>query len=392
MMLALLLTLAQAPTPAASPETDLVPRVGAQAPQQPTDQAESTKTKKPKLPAHQVLSAAGLKAAQSGLKFLASQQLKDGSWPGDVGYKLEDNYRVWNHDAGHVGVTALAGMAFLAGGHVPGRGPYGQHVERATEYLLQHIRNDGYITHNETRLYSHAFATLFLAEVYGMNQREDVRQALQKAVDLIVASQNQQGGWRYQPHVADADMSVAACQVMALRAARNIGIQVPRETIDRAVKYVRDSAVRETDSIYLSSYSKPGMFRYQPDPRSRASEPLTAAGITILHGAGVYADADIQRGMEVLDLRLKEFSATYGIQYRGHYYFYYGHYYAVQAYHIVGGERYRKYFKMIESILLKMQSKDGSWPNRVGPGACYATATACLILQIPKEYLPIFQR
>ncbi len=381
MMISLFLLLAQATT---------VPPEAAQQPIQEAAPVEPKAEVKPQ--AHQVLSAAGLKAAEAGLKYLASKQLKDGSWPGDVGYKLEDNYRVWNYDSPHVGVTALAGMAFLAGGHVPGRGPYGANVERATDFLLKHIRNDGYITHNETRLYSHAFATLFLAEVYGMNQREDVRQALQKAVDLIVASQNQQGGWRYQPHVADADMSVAACQVMALRAARNIGIQVPRETIDRAVKYVRDSAVRESDSVYLSPYSKPGMFRYQPDPHSRASEPLTAAGITILHGAGVYADNDIERGMQVLDALMDEFSRLFGEKYGGHYYFYYGHYYAVQAYHIVGGERYRKYFKMIESTLLKMQAKDGSWPNRVGPGPSYATATACLILQIPKEYLPIFQR
>jgi hypothetical protein len=340
----------------------------------------------------QVLTAAGLRAAERGLKFLAEHQLEDGSWPGDVGYKLEDSYRVWNKNSAHVGVTALAGMAFLAGGHVPGRGPYGEAVEKAVGFILKQVRHDGYITANETRMYSHAFASLFLAEVYGMNQREDVREALQKAVDLIVASQNQQGGWRYQPHVADADMSVAACQVMALRAARNIGIQVPRETIDRAVKYVRDSAVREDESVYFSPYSKPGMFRYQPEPRSRASEPLTAAGITILHGAGVYADADIERGMKVLDDSLKSFSNSYGLQYDGHYYFYYGHYYAVQAYHIAGGKRYREYFGLIEDVLLRMQRQDGSWPNRVGPGSVYGTATACLILQIPKEYLPIFQR
>lgn len=346
----------------------------------------------PSAESQQVLSAQGLRAAEKGLAYLAKHQLEDGSWPGDVGYKLEDSYRVWNKGSSHIGVTSLAGMAFLAGGHVPGRGPYAEVVEKAVGYILGQVRHDGYITANETRMYSHAFATLFLAEVYGMNQREDVRDALQKAVDLIVASQNQDGGWRYQPHVADADMSVAACQVMALRAARNIGIQVPRQTIDRAVKYVRDSAVREDDSVYLSPYSKPGMFRYQPERRSRASEPLTAAGITILHGAGVYADADIERGMQVLDDRLASFSRSYGIRYDGHYYFYYGHYYAVQAYHIVGGKRYREYFRMIESVLLQMQREDGSWPNRVGPGSIYGTATACLILQIPKEYLPIFQR
>lgn len=364
----------------------------ASTPEAPAQDAAIRKQELPALQQQQVLSAQGLRAAERGLKFLADHQLDDGSWPGDVGYKLEDGYRVWNQNSAHVGVTALAGMAFLAGGHVPGRGPYGEVVEKSVDFILKRVRHDGYITSNETRMYSHAFATLYLAEVYGMNQREDVRQALQKSVDLIVTSQNKDGGWRYQPHVADADMSVAACQVMALRAARNIGVQVPRETIDRAVKYVRDSAVREDDSVYLSPYSEPGMFRYQPEQRSRASEPLTAAGITILHGAGVYADADIERGMQVLDRRLESFSKSYGLRYDGHYYFYYGHYYAVQAYHIVGGKRYRDYFRMIEDVLVRMQREDGSWPNRIGPGTVYGTATACLILQIPKEYLPIFQR
>jgi hypothetical protein len=339
------------------------------------------------------LSKEGLDSADRGLKFLAEQQLEDGSWTADVGYKLEEGYRVWNRDSSHIGVTALAGMAFLAGGHVPGRGPYGEVVDKTVDYLLKQVHQDGYITANETRLYSHAFATLFLAEVYGMSQREDLRPALQKAVDLIVASQNDQGGWRYQPHVADADMSVAACQVLALRSARNIGIQVPVSTIDAAVSYVRKSAVREDDpdwSINISA--RPGEFRYQPDLQSRATFPLTAAGITILHGAGVYADADIEKGMKRLESQLGSFTRRNGDRVDGHYYFYYGHYYAVQAFHILGGERYRNYLQVVQRELLTMQRADGSFPNRTGPGTNYGTATACLILQIPKEYLPIFTR
>ncbi len=339
------------------------------------------------------LSQEGILAAERGLEFLAAHQQADGSWTADVGYKLEEGYRVWNHDAAHVGVTALAGMAFLAGGNVPGRGPYGQVVDRTVDYLLQHVQQDGYITANETRMYSHAFATLFLAEVYGMTQREDLRPALQRSVDLIVASQNEQGGWRYQPHVADADMSVAACQVLALRSARNIGIQVPVSTIDAAVSYVRKSAVREDDPDWSISVSaRPGEFRYQPDLKSRATFPLTAAGITILHGAGVYADADIEKGMKRLESQLGAFTKRNGYRVGGHYYFYYGHYYAVQAFHILGGERYRNYLTVVQRELLQMQNADGSWPNSTGPGINYGTATACLILQIPKEYLPIFTR
>ena len=340
-----------------------------------------------------VLSKEGREAADRGLQYLVSTQRKDGSWTGDVGYKLNNGYEVWNHNSGHLGVTALAGMAFLAGGHVPGRGPYGQNVERAVDFVLSSVRDDGYITRNETRMYSHAFATLFLAEVYGMDDRDNVRPVLQKAVDLIVASQNSQGGWRYTPHSADADMSVAACQVMALRAARNIGIQVPRSTIDRAVKYVKDSAVREGDPApYRWVPDPPGSFRYQPSYEARASWPLTAAGITILTNAGVYADTDLENGLRYLEGEVESFSREWGLRRSGHYFFYYGHYYAVQAFHLAGGERYRDYFKTVERILLNMQNENGSWPNAVGPGRDYGTATACLILQIPKEYLPIFER
>jgi hypothetical protein len=339
------------------------------------------------------LSREALAAAESGLQWLMHAQDADGAWRADVGYKLEDGYQTWNKNSEHVGVTALASLAFLAGGHVPGRGPYGPVVERALDWLLKQVREDGYITANESRMYSHAFASLFLAEVYGLSEREDVRPALQRAVDLIVASQNSDGGWRYQPHVADADMSVAACQVMALRAARNGGIQVPVNTIERAVEYVRKSAVSPDDpSVNFRWGNKPGAFRYQPEQNSRASFALTAAGITILHGAGLYADEIIERGLRRLEEDLGGFTRTTGSGARGHYFFYYGHYYAVQAFHIAGGERYRHYLDVIQRELLAMQLPDGSFPNAVGPGPAYGTATACLILQMPKEYLPIFQR
>jgi hypothetical protein len=180
---------------------------------------------------------------------------------------------------------------------------------------------------------------------------------------------------------------------MALRAARNIGAQVPVSTVERAVSYVRRSAVRPEDPTWsFQMGNRPGAFRYQPQYNSRASFALTAAGITILHGAGVYADADIDRGLIRLEEDLASFTRRHGAADGGHYFFYYGHYYAVQAFHIAGGARYRNYLGVVQRELLRMQSADGSFPNRVGPGPAYGTATACLILQIPMEYLPIFQR
>lgn len=339
-----------------------------------------------------ILSAEGRAAAERGLAWLAGRQTADGSWTGDVGYKLMDGYEVWRRSAEHVGVTALAAMAFMAGGHLPGRGQYGPAVEKAADFVLRQVREDGYISFNETRMYSHAFATLFLAELHGTTERQDLREPLQRAVSLIVGAQNSEGGWRYQPHVADADMSVTVCQVVALRAARNVGLEVPASTIDRAIAYVKRSAVRPGDPQYGWPPSPVGSFRYQPAYDQRTTFALTAAGIVTLHGAGIYADEDIELAFRYLEGELEDFSHRWGRQHEGHYFYYYGHYYAVQAFHMAGGRRYRSYFEHMERSLLGLQRPDGSWPNRYGPGSAFGTAVACLILQVPREYLPIFQR
>jgi len=47
---------------------------------------------------------------------------------------------------------------------------------------------------------------------------------------------------------------------------------------------------------------------------------------------------------------------------------------------------------MIKTMLLQQQRSNGSWPCTVGPGDAFGTAVATLILQIPLQYLPIFQR
>ena len=138
-------------------------------------------------------------AVASGLNWLATHQSDSGAWSASVGFKLKNSYRVTNANRGHVGVTALAGMAFLAGGNLPRRGQYGEEVEHALAFVLSCVQEDGYITHAGTRMYSHAVATLFLAEIYGMTHRDDVRLKLQRSVDFIVKCQNEQGGWRYAP-------------------------------------------------------------------------------------------------------------------------------------------------------------------------------------------------
>lgn len=301
-----------------------------------------------------------------------------------------------NHYRGNTAVTSLCAMAFMAAGHQPNRGPYGRIVTNALKYVLSKATNvqgfDGCLyLHNPQAtphgpMYGHGFATLFLAEVSGMVPDKDLakqtRDTLRKAVNLIVQGQNQDGGWRYTPGSRDADLSVTICQIMALRAARNAGVAVPENTVKKCVDYVKRCQDRLT-----------GAFRYMltggPAGGSQAFA-RTAAGVVALYSAGIYKGPEIDSGLRFLQTN----RPGQGFFIKGpdmHYF--YGHYYAVQAMYIAGGKYWQEWYPAIREELLATQrttEHPGSWQDQI----CwhYATAMACLILQVPNNYLPILQK
>jgi hypothetical protein len=204
-------------------------------------------------------------------------------------------------------------------------------------------------------------------------------------------------------------MSITVCQLMALRSARNVGIRVPKETIQRAVNYVLASKVSDSNSSRMNMWGfphmgddeyyalAPGAFRYQyqdEDP-SRSSFALTAAGITSLYHAARYDTGELKKSLDFLVDRMESVSGH--SPYRCHYFYWYGHYYACQAMFITGGNYWKTYWNRIQAELLESgtpysQASDGSWSNDVGPGRNFATAVALIVLQVPFRYLPILQR
>jgi len=303
------------------------------------------------------------KAVERGFVYLKAQQNDDGSF-GRGRYGK------------HVGITALCALAYMADGNLPGRGEYGEQVQKALEFVLSHATETGLLAAETSHgpMYGHGFAALFLGEVYGMNPNDArVRDALVKAVELIVGTQNEEGGWRYNPVPYDADISVTICEIMALRSARNAGIKVPKETIDRAVDYVH------------RCQNNDGGFRYMMQPGGSAW-PRTAAGVASLFYAGIHEDDSIDRGIAYL---MRE--AFPGRNTAGQAHYYYGQYYAVQAMYLAGGESWKKWWPAIRSELIDKQAGNGGWLDHHAGGA-YASAMALIVLQMPKRYLPIFQK
>ncbi|MCH7792895.1 MAG: terpene cyclase/mutase family protein [Planctomycetes bacterium] len=308
-------------------------------------------------------------AVNHGLKALAALQNQDGSFGG-------------GRFGRNVAITSLACIAFMADGNLPDRGPYGDAIERGLDYVLDNVTDSGLIADETANgpMYGHGFATLFLGEIYGMTggrpddeRARRVHEALVKAVRLIEGSQNHEGGWRYNPVPYDADVSVTICQVMALRSARNAGLHVDAAVIDKAVKYVR------------GCQNPDGGFRYQ-NQLGESGWARSAAGVATLFYAGVYEGEEIDRGLKYLAT-----NARPGLPMTSTAHFHYGHYYAVQAMYLAGGESWENWWPAIRDYILSLQQADGSWSDR-SIGDTYATAMSLIILQMPKRYLPIFQK
>lgn len=328
-----------------------------------------------------LITAEAQAAIDRGLAFLASNQFADGSFgdsrmgggPGNVA----------------VAVAALAGLALMAGGHQPGRGRYGQAVLKAADYVVARgaatPSTPGYLVGgpflDHTSIYQHGFGALFLSEVYGMvpdKPRQDrLRTMLEKAIGYTRAAQNGEGGWRYKPRETPGDVSVTVAQLMALRAARNAGVAVPKGVVDKCVAYIKACQLPD------------GGFNYA---RGNVSDfPRSAAAVVGLFSAGVYEGREIERGLRYLSTyrpgRLAAFADHRG---EARHYFY-GHYYAALAMWTAGGGYWAEWFPAIRDALLANVRGNAAWSDNA-LGGVYATAMACIILQLPNNYLPIMQK
>lgn len=300
------------------------------------------------------------------LEYLAKQQRPDGAWDGNNA------------------PNALALLAFMGRGHVPGRGPYRDVLEKGKRFILRTQNADGVFVPQRNAgsgpMYQQGLATLALAEMYGMDPDPELESALRKAIDLLIRCQSDKGGWRYQPKKSDEDLSVTVMEIVALRAANNAEIPVPAETIDKAVAYVKSCADKE------------GGYGYQGPGR----KPQTsAAGAVSLQLLGHHEDETIPGALDYLASLPVEWGNGGGISY-----YYYFHYYAIQANYQAGGKYWANWHPRVRELFINKQNADGSWDvpggsegaNVVGPNKVYWTSMASLVLEVYMHFLPAYQR
>lgn len=290
---------------------------------------------------------------EKGLRYLSKEQEKSGSWSGRYG--------------GEPGVVALCTLAFLAHGEDPNYGPYAQNISKSIDFLLSEQSSaNGYIGNS---MYNHGFATLALAESYGVVNDPRLAPALSQAVDLIISAQerNKQNGWRYTPDSHDADTTVSGCQLVALLAARNAGIPVPDEAIEKGLSYM--NRCRSSSGGY--GYTSP----------AGEKPTLTAIGVTCFALAKKKESKGFATSVEYLRDNLN---------YRDRYYPYYFEYYMSQALFHAEPELWADWNAKNIKYLSASQGRDGSWVD--SKGNSFATAGALLSLALNYRFLPIYEK
>ena len=292
-------------------------------------------------------------------------------------------------------MTSLSILALASVGHQPGDPtPEGKTMHKALAYILKSDcqEKDGYFGQKDgSRMYGHGITTLTLAEMLGMGldaqQDELVRDRCRKALDLILRAQkvpkneSGRGGWRYTPDTSESDMSVTVWQTMALRAAKNAGLDVPKGAIEDAVKYIKRCYQPDEDK---KGGGKLGGFGYQGKGRELST---TAEGLLALQVCGEYESQEV---ISASDRLLKS-----GLTENEKWLFYLTYYYA-QGMYQRGGKHAEEGRRVVADVLLPMQGRDGSWEGKGGEerggGKVYATAMAVLSLAVKNHFLPIYQR
>jgi hypothetical protein len=315
------------------------------------------------------------------LKYLAAQQLADGSWTGDKSSPASNKWAV--------AMTSYVMMAFMANGNLPDDGPYAKQVKNGLQFLLDAVQADGTFQTGDPShyMYTHGLGTMVLAELYGETQNAIIRPKLEHLVLLIVHGQNSEGGWRYQPGSKDADLSVTVPQTVALCAAKRAGIAVPQVTIDRAVAYIKRCAVGNT-----------GGFSYQAG-RGGGNYARDSAAIYALQITGLFDDPLVIAGAnDCMKFVGPSGNPTWRPQWLT-----YGSYYSGVAHYLIGGDQWKNFYEAFgQQYLLKHVSAapDGQgnyWdqsldPNAKGIGSNWCTAVFTTVLSLPYGYLPLYQR
>jgi hypothetical protein len=301
--------------------------------------------------------------------------------------KTQQPSGAWNDNQSGPGVTGMAMMVLLASGEDPNHGPYRDAIRKALKSMIDgQNAQTGFLGGGggHDSMYQHGFGMLALAEAYGavddrgLGAARSSGAALELAVRAAVTSAkaNPFGAWRYGPDAKDADTSVSGAVMMGLLAARNAGIEVPDETISRAIQY------------FTSMTGPNGQLGYSGGPGG-GTDAVTSIAVLVEAIARRKDLAEYKRSLVYLKERSLSAAAA------GDGYPAYTRYYRAQALFQGDVEAWERWNAGLVRELKALQAKDGSFSGfaeRGGSGGTVDTSLALLALAVNYKFLPVYER
>lgn len=304
----------------------------------------------------------------AGLEYLVATQSDQGNWvEGQSG----------------CGTTGLGLLAMLACGEDPNFGKYSSPIRKAIQSLIRtQSSSTGYLGDS---MYHHGFATLALAEAYGLVDETDlwsasgpalgkersIGEALELAVRCAITSQskNPNRAWRYSPGSRDADTSVSGAVLMGLLAARNAGIEVPDKNIDDSIKY------------FSTMTGDNGTVGY--------SGGLGGFGQSIARSSIACLVYSIAKRKDLDSYKATKQYVTTNMNETSHY-TEYSRYYQAQALFQADLEAWDKWNRSLIRKLKATQRADGSFSGQFGNSV--STSLNLLSIAVNYRFLPIYER
>jgi hypothetical protein len=355
-------------------------------------------------------------AVTMGLRWLASVQDHDGRWDSD-GYMVHYVGNATHNDRmaegigmgrNDIGITGLCMLAFTGAGHSDVEGTHSGAARRARQWLLsrQRVEDGGFGLAGDplrNTFYEHSIATLALADLYLLTADESLRAPIQRAAHYLCKCQGEAGGWDYpQFYPGDAnwrpptrnDLSISGWAVLALIAAREGGLAVPRENLDRAVRLLREQTRPDGEAVYATEgirafHRGASMMAVSNLCRRLLGEPGNSETQRLQHQRIADQPPDWKAANQLIGSNM--------------YYWYYGSLALLIGRDQPGGEdRWRQWNIALKKTLLPNQVQtgprrgsfdpDGDYWAHNGGGRLYSTALCVLTLEIYYRYEPDFLR
>lgn len=332
-----------------------------------------------------------------GLKWLAANQAKDGSWA------VNGNFL-------RTQATAYAGVALLMEGSTLRHGAYSDNLRRAVGWFENVAQPNGLLVPADDpgergrTMQSHAPALLFLACAYDVDddepRRERLRKLLAAAVLYAADGQTRRGGWGLVAARDGGDydeFNQTTAMLHALFAADRAGIEVSRGTIQRALRHLADGTDRNGGIIFsIAGGVVPDSGGGQPYPTAAAAAALLTSEhrppllakwvgfstryITVPAAPKSPAVAQTDSYTLLQLLTLGRVANALGDD---------GHRRLDPA---AGAPlRWSAYRTRLSAYVAGTQKPDGRWTD-LYLGDAYTTSIALTILQLDNNYLPAFSR